>query len=94
MSELKIKELYQQAIGELGLSLSDFYVMTPDEIENAYQGLICRKELEVNLIKTAIIEGLQGNTDIIHLLEPLGYVIGDLKERKQVFAKLNIKEQE
>lgn len=94
MNELKIKELYQQAIGELGLSLNDFYAMTPEEIESAYQGFIYRKELEINLAKTAIIEGLQGNTDIIHLLKPLGYTIGDLKERKQVFTKLNIKEQE
>ena len=94
MSQLEIDELYQQAIGEMGLSLNDFYTMTPKEIETSYQGFINCKELEVNLIKSAVVESLQGNLDTIYLTEPRGYEVGNLEERQTVFTKLGIEEVE
>ena len=94
MSQLEIDELYQQANGEMGLSLNDFYTMTPKEIETSYQGFINCNQLEVNLIKFVFVESLQGNLDTIYLTEPRGYEVGNLEERKTVFTKLGIEEVE
>ena len=41
-------------IGEIGLSISDFYKMSPKEIELAYQGYINKKQLEANAFLIAL----------------------------------------
>ena len=69
ISELKIAEYQQKAIGELGLTLNDFYVLTPEEIDNIYNGYMKRKEIEVNLNRLAFTRALNNNSDYIELLE-------------------------
>ena len=45
----QIEELYQKAVGELGIAPQIFYTMTPHEVALAYQGYLDKKFLEANL---------------------------------------------
>ena len=90
LSLYEIKELYTKAVGEIGMAPSDFFNSTPEEIELAYEGYLRRKETEANLTKLAILT--YDSEDLIRLTEDLGYSIGSLSERDEVFKKLNIRE--
>lgn len=89
-SFFEIEELYRKAIGEIGITPSNFFIMTPEEIELAYEGYMRRKETEANLIKLAIISSNDGK--LIRLTEDLGYSVGNENERNKVFKELNISE--
>ena len=89
-SPFEVEELYTKAVGEIGITPTDFYTMTPHEIDLAYEGYLRRKETEANLTKMAIITSQ--NDELIRLTEDKGYSIGSEAERKEVFKLLNIKE--
>lgn len=80
LSPNEIKELYTKAVGEIGITPNDFYQMTPEEIEWAYEGYLRKKETEANLTKIAF---LSTDDDLIRLTEDKGYSIGNLKEREE-----------
>lgn len=88
LSLYEVEELYTKAVGEIGIAPTDFYSMSPDEIDLAYEGYLRRKETEANLTKMAIITSQ--NDELIRLTEDKGYSIGNEKERKEIFKLLNI----
>ena len=90
LSIYEVEELYTKAVGEIGITPTDFYTMTPHEIDLAYEGYLRRKEIEANLIKMAIITS-QDN-ELIRLTEDKGYFVGSKAEREEVFRLLNIEE--
>ena len=90
LSIYEVEELYTKAVGEVGITPNDFYSMTPNEIELAYEGYLRRKETEANLTKMAIITSQ--NDELIRLTEDKGYSVGNKAEREEVFRLLNIKE--
>ena len=93
INDLEIEELYGMAIGEMGISLSDFYTMTPMEIGMAYAGYIKRKEMNTNLTRLAFANALEGNSQFIDLTGQ-EYEVGSEEERKETFQNLGIKEEE
>ena len=90
LSLFEVEELYTKAVGEIGITPNDFYSMTPDEIDLAYEGYLRRKETEANLTKMAIITSQ--DDELIRLTEDKGYFVGSKAEREEVFKLLNIKE--
>ena len=90
LSFYEIGELYTKAVGEIGMTPSDFFSSTPEEIDLAYEGYLRRKETEANLTKLALITC--DSEDLIRLTEDLGYSIGNLSERDKIFKELNIRE--
>ena len=80
-SLLEIQELYTKAVGEIGIAPTDFLLMTPEEIEWAYEGYLRRKETEANLMKIAF---MSQDDELIRLTEDKGYTVGNLQEREQV----------
>lgn len=92
LSQEKIKELYSQAVGEIGIAPRDFYAMTEEEVEWAYEGYLHRQEVTANLILLAINKGLNEDYSLISLVEEKGYTVGSKEERQRTFEILNIKE--
>lgn len=90
----KVAELYSKAVGEMGIQPSDFYLMTIEEIDLAYEGYLTRKEIEANLVMTAINFAKSNSSDLIRLTEDRGYEIGSDEERKQTFLALGIEVKE
>ena len=88
----KIQELYSKAIGEIGMSIEDFFKSTPEEIEMAYVGYLRKKETEGNITKLAIVS--QKSEELISLTEKKEYSIGNLDERFNTFEILKINEAE
>lgn len=84
--------LYTKAVGEMGIAPSEFFRMTPKEIEEAYDGYLTRKEIEANLTKLAIGSALKNKQEPIYLKEDKGYSNGSLRERQEMFQKLGINE--
>lgn len=93
INDLEIEELYGMAIGEMGISLSDFYTMTPMEIGMAYAGYVKRKEMNTNLTRLAFANALEGNSQFIDLTGQ-EYEVGSREEREETFQNLGIKEEE
>ena len=90
LSIFEVEELYTKAVGEMGITPNDFYSMSPDEINIAYEGYLRRKETEANLTKMAIITSQ--NDELIRLTEDKGYIVGNKTEREEIFRLLNIEE--
>lgn len=88
----KIKDLYSQAVGEIGISPSDFWTMTEEEVLIAYEGYMRRMEATANLTLLAVHKALKDDTNCIELLEDKGYTVGSIEERDRVFSNLNIQE--
>lgn len=84
--------LYTKAVGEMGIAPTEFFKMTPKEVEDAYDGYLTRKEIEANLTKLAVSQALKNIKDPIYLKEDKGYNNGSLRERQEVFQKLGINE--
>lgn len=55
LSEDQYLELYSQCVGQMGIQPSEFYKMSIDEIDSAYEGYLTNKEIEANLILNALI---------------------------------------
>lgn len=68
--------------------------MTEEEINLAYEGYLRRMETQANLIQIAVKNVLQNNLQLIRLTKDLGYSIGTIEERNQLFQKLNIEEEQ
>lgn len=85
-----LQGLYSQAVGEMGIAPSQFWQMTAEEVELAYEGYLRRQELTANLTKLAFIEALGGNTTPISLVGNKGYTIGDSQERAETFKQLGV----
>lgn len=90
ISPYLIQGLYTKAVGEMGIAPPDFYQMTQEEIEWAYEGYLRRLEVNANLTKTAIAEVLSNNNELIRLTEDQGYNIGTDEERNATFKFLGI----
>ena len=86
----KIKDLYQKSVGEMNISSADFFDMTEDEIEDAYNGYLRRKELEANLVLLALNKSLANDTKPIKIAKEKNYIIDSLEERKQTFDSFNV----
>lgn len=91
ISLFEVEELYTKAVGEIGITPTDFYTMTPAEIDLAYEGYLRRKELEANLTKIAIIS--QADSELIRLTKDLTYEVGSKEERQKTFQLLLGREQ-
>lgn len=87
-----IEEWYRKGIGEIGLSLSDFYCLTPYELDLAYEGYLRRMELVANLNQLAFLRALNKNDEPITLTEEREYSMGSIEERERVLANLGLKE--
>ena len=90
LSIYEVQELYTKAVGEVGIAPTDFYTMTVEEIDLAYEGYLRRQETTANLTKLAVAEALNNNTDLIRLTEDKGYNVGSEEERQETFKKLGI----
>ncbi len=90
ISPYSLQGLYTKAVGEMGIAPTDFYQMTQEEIEWAYEGYLRRMEINANLTKTAIAEVLSNNNELIRLTEDQGYSIGTETERNATFKFLGI----
>lgn len=86
----KIKDLYSQAVGEIGISPNDVWSMTEEEIDLAYEGYAHRQEMVANLTLFALHKAQEKSWDNIKLLEDRGYNIGTKEERDRVFSALGI----
>lgn len=85
-----LQGLYSQAVGEMGIAPSQFWQMTAEEVELAYEGYLRRQELTANLTKLAFIEALGGNTTPISLIEDRGYTYGSIQEYNNTFKQLGV----
>lgn len=86
----KIKDLYSQAVGEIGISPNDVWSMTEEEINLAYEGYIHQQEMFANLTLLALHKAQNGSWNNIRILEDRGYSIGTKAERQRVFSTLGI----
>jgi len=84
-SSEEIDEMYRKSVGEMGISPADFFNMTEEEIELAYEGYLRKKELEANLVLLAISKGISGDTSPIKITQSSDYSVGSLSERKETF---------
>lgn len=82
--------LYSQAVGEMGIAPSQFWQMTAEEVELAYEGYLRRQELTANLTKLAFIEALHNDSSIISLVENKGYTMGSVQEYNETFKQLGV----
>lgn len=89
ISQYEIQELYTKAVGEIGIAPTDFYAMTIEEIDLAYEGYLRKKETEANLYKIALMTS--GSDELIRLTKNKGYNVGNIKEREEFFEKLQIR---
>lgn len=83
-SSYDIPGLYSRAVGEIGIDPSIVLQMTPQEIELAYRGYQRRQEALANIIKLAVIESLDNNQELIQLVEPDEFAVGNQFERSRV----------
>ena len=94
LSPLEIEKWYAVAVGEIGIPPTDFYDMTEDEINWAYEGYKKRQEDLVNLILLAVVRSQTNyKYQLFNFIEKKGYDIGNLKDRAQTFLTLGIKEE-
>lgn len=89
-SKEEFKELYSIAIGEIGISPSEFYMMSPHEVDLAYKGYINRKEFECNNMLIALRKNKDSNANLVSYLGGEGYKRSTLVERKNTFDALGI----
>ena len=86
----RITELYAKAVGEIGIQPSDFWAMTEQEINWAYEGYMGKKEAEANLMVMALDWSRNKNPNLIKLTEDKGYKVGSMEDRKLTFQTLGI----
>lgn len=89
-SDEKIKDLYQWAVGEIGITPSEAWSMTEEEIDSAYEGYAHRQEFTANLMLLALRKASNKSWSNIQITEDRGYKIGTEQERSEVFATLGI----
>lgn len=82
-----IEEWFRVGIGQLRLPLSDFYCLTPKELELAYQGYSQHMMDVGNIISIAIRKAFDENSEPFIAASPT-------ETREQVFQHLNILQEE
>lgn len=85
----QVEELYQKAVGELGIAPQIFYTMTPHEVTLAYQGYLDKKLLEANL---QIIAGrkVSDSKATMISLQGDGVQLSTIAKRNETFDALDI----
>ena len=78
--------------GEIGISPSEFFLLTPEEADELYEGFLRRKELECNLLLIAINQSKNRPQELVSFIGNKGYEIGSQKEREHTFQALGINE--
>lgn len=92
-SQKTIEEWYRRGIGEIGLSLSTFYCLTPYELDLAYEGYLRRAELNANLSKLVAIQTQNKDYELLKIVPEKECSLGSLEERERVFKYLGIQEE-
>lgn len=92
LDELQIQDMYKQMVGEVGIQPSEFFQMSPEEVDWVYIGYLERKETDANLMLTCFNKYANNDYELIRLIEDQGYVIGSIKERNEFFSALGISE--
>ena len=86
----QVEELYQEAVGQMGIVPTVFFDMTPYEVDLAYQGYLKRQEQSINNMLMAIRKALSPNAEAFNLNEELGYKRSTMSKRKETFSTLGI----
>ena len=95
LSQLEQEKWYAVAVGEIGIPPTDFYEMTEDELDWAYEGYMKRIEDIANSFLLALNRSNTDNKNKLFVFgEEKGYDIGSMSERRATFKNLNIKEDE
>ena len=84
------EQLFEKAIGEIGLNIKDFYTMSPHEIDLAYRGYLSKKQLEANCFLIALRKSQDDKAFLISLLGGDGYTQSTQTERELTFKTLGI----
>lgn len=94
LSPLEQEKWYAVAVGEIGIPPTDFYEMTEDELQWAYNGYKQRQEDLANMLLLVLIraQSEDGNKPF-QFVEDKGYDIHNLKDRQKTFITLGIKEE-
>lgn len=85
---LDVRELYVKAVGEMHMTPAQFFTMSPDEIEWAYEGYLRQQELQANLTKLAVVSALAKDPEPISIRGAAEYTIGSSEERDTTFKVL------
>ena len=88
LSDEEIARLYSQSVGEVGIQPSDFYSMTLDEINWAYDGFIEKLEKEINLQSLAFKNAMKKDSKYISIKGSQDFVVGSKEERDQTLQFL------
>lgn len=88
----KIDELFSKAVGEIGMFVQEFWNMTEEEIDLAYEGYLHKKELEANLLQLVLKQKDNNINNLIKITEDRKYQKGSIKEREETFLTLGLKE--
>lgn len=86
-----IDEWFKKGIGEIGIPLSDFYCLTPYELDLAYEGYLRRMELQANLAQLSFLRALNKDSDPIQVVKEQEITMGTLKEREETLSHLGIR---
>lgn len=90
MDPLQFDQLCKVLVGEVGMSIEDFYNLSPHEANLIYQGYLKRKELEGNIMIMAIREAFNSQAEPLTLVQDIGYKKASLEERNKTFQNLGI----
>lgn len=85
----QVEELYQLAVGQLGISPQVFFDMTPHEIELCYRGYLSGKELDTTLSVIAARKSKDPEVTSIDIMGD-GYKLSSIAKRKETFSSLGI----
>lgn len=88
--QTEINELYSKAVGQVGISPTAFYSMTPFEIDLAYIGYIHRQELQANCFLIAARKNRDKKAELISLIGGQGVTESTMGMRNKTFETLNI----
>lgn len=86
----EVDQLYKRAVGEINISPTVFWNMTPKEIELAYLGYIKRKELDANCALAGARQASGPQDCLISLLNGKQYGMSSIQERQETFKILDI----
>lgn len=91
VSPYELAEAYSKC-GEIGISPSEFFLLTPEEADELYEGFLRRKQLEGNIALIAINQSKNNPSELIEFFEQKDYEMGSIEEREHTFKTLGINE--
>lgn len=86
----QIQKLFSIAVGEIGMSVTDFYASTPFEIELAYKGFIKKQEFQMNCDLATLKRSKDTYPELIHLNTNQQYSQNSQEQRISTFKTLGI----